>query len=194
MSDEHDQAPFQLEFSRPVNCAKLPGKGKTFKIEASSGEREALAKRFGLLSLDKLDAEATVSPSRGDTFNVSGHFRADIVQACVVTFKPVSSSLDAPFERLYSSSVKPYYGNEIEPPEEFTTSKMGENGLEPPDSLDEGVFDLGEVVAEQLSLEMDDFPRAPDASFEGYSSAEKGEGEVADGPFAALAKLENKRK
>ena len=49
------------EFSFLVNCNKLQDTGKTFEIEATAQECQALAKRFDLLSLHRLKLKANVS-------------------------------------------------------------------------------------------------------------------------------------
>ena len=46
-----------------------------------------------------------------------------------------------------------------------------------------GAIDIGEAVAQQLSLALDPFPRAPEAL---ALSAEPPQGEAVDSPFAVL--------
>ena len=52
-------------------------------------------------------------------------------------------------------------------------------------------IDIGEAVAQQLSLTLDPFPRAPDAGFPEAEQAEATE-TVRSNPFAELAKLAKK--
>ena len=54
--------------------------------------------------------------------------------------------------------------------------------------------DLGEAVAEQLALEIELFPRTPNAAFSGYVSGtvdteDAEDGAEPSGPFAALAEI-----
>jgi hypothetical protein len=64
--------------------------------------------------------------------------------------------------------------------------------LDPPDPIIGGVIDLGQVVAEQLVLALDPFPRAPGAAFDSPADAPAAEGTPTPGPFAALAALRQK--
>ena len=57
---------------------------------------------------------------------------------------------------------------------------------EPPEPVIGDSIDLGELVAEYLSLAINPYPRAPDADAE---AAQYLSDTPADSPFAALAKL-----
>jgi len=183
------------EFSFFVNCETLKEAEKTFEIEASAEERAALAKRLDLFSLDNLKVKAVVSRQSSDLVYARCDCSAELVQLCVVSSKPLESNINFAFERMFSASAKVYFGNEKEPDEE---GKVGLSGVdddapEPPDPMVDGGFDLGESVAEQLSLEIDPFPRAPDTSFDGLST----DGNVDSGagrtnPFAVLEQLKKK--
>ena len=60
---------------------------------------------------------------------------------------------------------------------------------EPPEPLIGDSIDLGELVAEFLSLAINPYPRAADAD----AQAEQYHSEApSDGPFAALAKLQDR--
>ena len=55
-----------------------------------------------------------------------------------------------------------------------------------PEPLPEGALDLGETVAQQLSLGLDPYPRAPGSELD---SRWRGETGPPQGPFAGLAAL-----
>jgi hypothetical protein len=59
---------------------------------------------------------------------------------------------------------------------------------EPPETLVEGTVDLGALAIEFLILGIDPYPRKPGAVFEDVSV-----GDAPSHPFAALAKLKEKR-
>jgi len=173
------------EFFRPVAIADLEEGENVVTIEADAGEREALARRFGLFSLDRLAATLRVSVEDGDALlRLRGRLVADVTQACVVTLEPVRSHLESPFEGLYSRSARAQAADEIE---------LGE--AEAPEPISAGVIDLGEVTAEQLALELNPFPRAEGVEFKGFSTDAEGpgEGKEAAGPFAALERLKGKK-
>ncbi|MHA1598659.1 MAG: YceD family protein [Alphaproteobacteria bacterium] len=175
------------EFSRRFDCNKLGAVDYTIDTEASPEERAALATRLGLLELNELTVNAVIKPRRKGKIRLEGSFSATLKQACVVTLEPVESHIEANFGRFYSDKVKELWqGDEKEPNEEG-------QGLteEPPDPLDDGYLDVGEAVAEQLSLEIDPFPRRPDAEFAGGDN-DVDDAEERQSPFAVLGKLENK--
>lgn len=174
------------EFSRIIDSNTLGNVDFTFETRARPEERAALAKRLGLLDLGELSVHAVISPKRKGEIRVRGTFGATLRQACVITLKPVESNIETAFERIYADDAETWFGDEDEPDEEG-------RGLSPapPESMIDGCFDLGEAVAEQLSLEIDTFPRRPGVEFDGGGDdAEDDDGR--DSPFAVLGKLKNK--
>ncbi|MBT4464110.1 MAG: DUF177 domain-containing protein [Rhodospirillaceae bacterium] len=173
------------EFSRLFDCERLGTVDFTMQTEANMDERAALAKRFDLLDLSELTVDAVISPSKKGQIRLSGSFKAQLTQACVVTLKPVESQIEATFERIFSEKTEAWYGSESEPDEDGAGMQK-----EPPEPLIEGCLDVGEVVAEQLSLEMNPFPRVAGAEFEGS----KNDDDDDDGPESPFAVLETLNK
>ncbi len=167
-------------YSRAVAIADLTG--GEIRIDAEADERAALARRFGLVSLDSLDATVHLVAKEGGGVRLRGTLRADITQSCVVTLEPVRSSVEASFERHYAQVEKT--GT---PAEEDIVL----DGEDPPEPLVDDTIDLGEAVSEQLALEIDPFPRSQDATFNGYVSGSRDTGGEAapSGPFAALTEF-----
>jgi uncharacterized metal-binding protein YceD (DUF177 family) len=164
------------EFSHVVPLSEIGSKPVHHQLLASDGERAALTKRFGLIALDRLAAEVTLS---SDDIGIvaTGSLTADVMQACVVSGAPVPAHLAENFAIRFSS--EPSY----EPDAEI------ELEVEECDSMfhDGRVIDLGEAVAQTLGLAIDPFPRSPDAEAILQEAGVKDE--QATGPFAALAAL-----
>jgi hypothetical protein len=93
----------------------------------------------------------------------------------VVTLEPVASRVEDRFMLLY--------GHAQDEAGEVVLS--GEAELVEP--ISGGTLDLGEAVAQQLSLALDPYPRAPGAA---ATARETGPGDPS--PFAALAKWKEK--
>ena len=90
------------EFFRPLRMAELSGEPTLRRIEADAGERAALAKRFGLVSLDSLIATVSLdTQSEHGMVRVHVEFSAEIVQTCIVTLERLSNPLKASSERLH---------------------------------------------------------------------------------------------
>jgi uncharacterized metal-binding protein YceD (DUF177 family) len=173
-----EQAP---EFSRPVEVDQVGAEGEEFDIEADPNERAALARRFGLLALDSLQANLTVAPVSRRLFRVSGRLVAAVVQRCVVTLEPVAGRIEEPFSALFGEGG---------PGLKALVSASEEE--DQPEPLQGGRIDVGEVVAQHMALALDPYPRCPGAVLpEEYA---EGAAETPAGPFAKLASLRHKDK
>jgi uncharacterized metal-binding protein YceD (DUF177 family) len=164
------------EFSRPVLLARIGTEPLHREIAAGAAEREALARRFDLLGLDRLSARVELIRRSGDMVLLRARFEALFVQECVVTLDPIEGALSAEFELLYG------------PPEaeEAATGLVGDAvAFEP---LTGDAIDIGEAVAQEFSLALPSFPRNPDAD----AAMAEAPPEAA-GAFAALAGLLDRR-
>ena len=110
---------------------------------------------------------------RGGLLRLEATLSAEVVQECVVTLEPVRGKIEDRFVLLYGPAVE---RGELMLLED-------EEVLEP---MTDGRVDLGEAVAQQLSLAIDPFPRAPGAA----ASSVPSEGIAS--PFAALAQWSKK--
>ena len=162
------------EFSRRVPLTRLGGEPYRQQIVAGEGEREALARRFGLLSLDCLTAEIELVREATGTILLSARFEAAFAQECIVTLEPVAGSVAERFQLRYG------------PPEAEEEAPAGDDdpAFEP---LTEEAIDIGEAVAQEFSLALPPFPRAADAVVEIEVNAAE------DGPFSALDKFRRER-
>jgi uncharacterized metal-binding protein YceD (DUF177 family) len=162
------------EFSRIVPLAQLGTEPFRQEIAATEAEREALARRFGLLALDRLTAEVELLRQAQDTILLRAAFEAAFVQECVVTLDPVDGAMAASFTLRYG------------PPEHESADGIDEEDAFEP--LVNDFIDIGEAVAQEFSLALPSFPRSPGAVLEI-------EEEPADaGPFAALSRLADREK
>lgn len=123
-------------------------------LAASAEECGLLARRFELIDLTRLEGDVRVVPVEGtDVIHVSGHLSADVVQSCVVTLDPVPATVEADFDRLFSDDVPDEVEGEVEIDPE----------ADAPEPLVGGMLDLGEILAEELSLALEPYPRSPEA-------------------------------
>jgi uncharacterized metal-binding protein YceD (DUF177 family) len=180
MNSPTDRPP-RPEFSRPMAVERNAPAPRAFAIEANAAERAALARRFGLLSLDALRAEGTLeSIDQGQGAVLTARFSAILAQPCVVSLEPVPAIIEDSFVLQYAAAG----GAAVEPKE----IEIDVEAPDPPEPLIDGQIDVGEAVAEHLALALDPYPRAPGARFE--PSSQSGEGE--DSPFKALSGLVKK--
>ena len=169
------------EFSRLRRLDTLGTREEPVRVEADADERRRLAGRFGLLTLDRLDADYRLVRD-GDAVSATGRLVAAAVQPCSVTGDPVPDAIDTEFAIRFV-------------PE---TADAGEDELE----LDEadcdivfyegGAIDLGEAAAQTLALALDPYPRSPNAAAALKEAGVIREGEA--GPFGGLAALKDSLK
>jgi uncharacterized metal-binding protein YceD (DUF177 family) len=160
------------EFSRLVRLAWLGPEPFRQQIQATADERERLAARFDLLALDCLTATVTLHRQQGEIVLLEADFEAAFVQNCVITLEPVSDTVLGSFSLLYGPAEEP--GAELEPSPDDPVFE----------ALTGDAIDIGEAVAQELSLALPEFPRHSDTAFDAAASVEP-----VDSAFAALARL-----
>ena len=219
MSEQIDDVIQKAEFSRIIRVDHLSDlggeQGDPFSFAADEDERRALAARFHLLSLDSLEADvvATRFESKGRNRKVvSGvrlrvKFAADVVQSCVVTLEAVAAHLEQGFEVDYLPEGAEQTKAGISGGDEFTGDFTGDfmaefiagevvidiDEVDPPEVLIGNEIDVGEVIAENLSLALDPYPRAPEAEVDADQIERQNEEIAADNPFAVLQKLKSRK-
>jgi uncharacterized metal-binding protein YceD (DUF177 family) len=167
-----------VELSRPIDRRHIGA--RPIRLEATGEEREALAKRFGLVAVYRLEAEVELTRD-GDAVNARGRLGADIVQSCAVSGEDLPVTIDEPMALRFVPE-RAVEEEEVEL-EESELDEIPFTGH---------VFDLGEAVAQSLSLAIDPYAIGPNAE-----RARKEAGlsdEAASGPFAALSALKKATK
>ncbi|MBN9088595.1 MAG: DUF177 domain-containing protein [Reyranella sp.] len=184
------QKEHKSEIERVVDVDRTGPGGTALEISASDSERIALAKRFGFLGLPAFSARVTVDRRPGDLVVVEGRLRGKIVQACILTLDPVTQDLDETFRIVFKQGL----AEEKDP-------ESGESLVNPqseaPEPLPGNLLDVGEIVAEQLSLAADPYPRRQGVKLEDVLPKPRKDGrhgrhEPRRHPFAGLAALRDK--
>ena len=166
------------EFSRIIGLHEWGDGTRERNIAATPEECTALARRFGLRALSRLEARAHGVPDASGC-RVTGTLSADLVQACVATDEDVPAHLETPFEVRF---VRGYESGDTD-----------EEGVELNDEdcdvlpLEEDRIDLGETVAQTMAVNLDPYPRLPDADKILRELGVLSEEDA--GPFAALKAL-----
>lgn len=160
------------EFSRPERVDTIGERERMVHVSADIGERAAVAERFGLVSIERLDADLTIRRI-GAAIAVTGMVTAVAVQACSVTGDPLPVTIAEPVDLRFVEALE--LGEEVE---------LGEDALDTVE-IEGGAIDLGEAAAETMALALDPFPRGPDAAAALKQAGVLSEDEVA--PYSALA-------
>lgn len=136
------------EFSVEINLDSVGDEPRKIDLKANQEEKAALARRFGLVSIDSFEAELTLTWLKpGKIMSVNGQISADVTQSCVVTLDPLPATVVEHVEIVFARDSA------------NTADIIDPNEAE---LLEGETLDLGEVVAEELSLALDPYPRHPD--------------------------------
>ncbi len=202
---EADNGQDSAEFSRLVSIEDLKPGVIEREYSADAAECEALAQRFGVTAIRNLTAQVVLRrKGRSDLVVLEGRLSGEVEQPCVVTLEPVREAVEDRFLLRYTldpSRVKPESGQDavqevmIDPEAEDPPEPAGPEGI-----------DVGEAVAQQLSVAINPYPRAQGLAADGevFSSAGKdGAGGEQDeteekpagrNPFAVLGALRDGKK
>ena len=167
------------EFSRPIRLDAIGTEAAAHIIAANPAERAALAARFGLENIGRLEAELRLVHTPPDHI-AQGHLTARVTQVCVATGDLLPVTLNVPFLIRFTSP----------------DASAGDDGVEL--SAEDGdvmnhdgqQIDIGEAVAQTLLLALDPFPRSPNADTHLKAAGVVSEADVR--PFSALQTLKER--
>ncbi len=182
-NDDHGPAAAP-EFRRLTRLDEVGRRDVEVTVVAAPPEREALARRFGIAEISALEAGLKIRRISSGVYNVSGALEAEIIYIGVEAAEAMEFSLNEPFDEVFAT------------PEGWRT--LEETAID--DEVDaelvtEGFIDMGEIVAQNLSLALDPMLLEAGAFDDGaitYSSG-AGEAEVPEHPFSALETLRGHR-
>lgn len=146
------------------------------RIAPDGPQLSALARQLGVDALEGLSADVKVSPWL-DGAEVRGDFSARVMQTCGVTLEPLENILAGDFKVHVLPAGSPNLPSE--------DAEIDLEGDDPPDAIEGDEIDIAHYVVEHLALEIDPFPRKPDAVFEPPQSQEE------TSPFAVLKRLKD---
>lgn len=163
------------EFARVFDVRQAEGKAVT--LVADEAERAALATRFDIVRIDRLEAEIVLHRD-GAAVDAKGALVADIVQSCAVSAEDLPVAIREPLAFRFVPESAGHTPDEEVELEEGDLDEIEYSG---------STFDLGEAVAQSVALAIDPFAVGPEAEEARRRAGLLGEGEA--GPFAALAAL-----
>jgi len=187
------------EFPHPVQAAKIGHEPMTIGFKADEHQCALLARRYNILSVENVVGTASLHrEADGMTIGVRGTFTADVTQACVTTLEPVPDHIEEDFEGWYldesqASSFKRAQKRRIEKDEDDIFDEAEDHiadERDDPEPVVGGLVDVGELVAQYLSLALNPFPHSEKALKEGPVGDEA---ELKKpNPFAILKDLKTK--
>ncbi|WP_193170588.1 YceD family protein [Nisaea nitritireducens] len=174
-----------IELSRPVRIKDLKKRVTHIDIEASPEELQALATRFGLPGISELGAKVKVERlARDRAVRIEGTISAQLSYRSVVSLEPFDAVIEESFSEILSGEVALETDTEIE--------------LTPDDEnmgvIEDGGFDLGEVLSQNLALLLEEHPRKPEETDapDGVIWADKDAEEAEQNPFLVLSEMRDR--
>lgn len=171
------------DFRRMIAVSRIGEAGLQHTVVARAEEYAAIATYLELAGVKAIKGEFTLQRWRGKGVRLVGTLTADVVQNCVVTLEPVDAHIEAEFERRFL------------PAEKLNVELAGETDVfvdptaeDPPEPLGHDI-DLGEILIEELALNLDPYPRKAGVEYHGGEV----ETEKRANPFGVLAKLKPKK-
>jgi len=155
MSDLPRRVP---EFHRPIDAARAVSRGEAILVTADATERGNLARRLDLPAIHAFGGSVTVRGERRGLFAVEGSFEASVTQTCVVSMNEFRQDYAEDFVVYF---IRDHSGKE---PSSDAVDFDPDDDRALAEPFDGETLDLGEILAQQLSLALDPFPREPGAS------------------------------
>lgn len=165
-------------FAVYVDLAELNRGPISRELKASAEERERLAKALDIDALHALSAKLTLSPWL-DGAQVRGRWQARIEQTCGVSLDRFETELGGAFD------VKVVPEGSPNAPQALAEVDIDPDAEDPPEVVENGRVDIGQLTVEHLALEIDPYPRKPGAAFEAPPD------EQPPSPFDVLRKLKD---
>ena len=158
-----------------------------FDISPDANQRRQLSKQLGFRALRKLRLTGQLVASGKKNWALKAKLGATIEQDCVITLRPVITRVDSQLRRRFvpETDLAPMEDpmDEIEMDSDETLEPLPEE------------IDLLSVLAEALSIEAPDYPRAQGAALSETNFSQPGVAPMTDAdakPFSGLAKLQEK--
>jgi len=170
-------------FRRFLAVRKIGDGGLVHKVDAAPAELQQIAAFLDVVAVKALHAEFRISRWRSRGLKLEGQLKAEVEQACVVTLEPVTTLIDAPFERRFLPEEM------LDPTGEGSDIFVDPEGEDPPEPLPHEL-DLGEIMVEELALNIDPYPRKEGTVFE--AGSDPSADAPPPSPFAALARLKGR--
>lgn len=189
----------ESEWSYLFDTEALGREPATLKIAPDESQTRTIVKRLAIDGLEGLEARITLRRNTGNmVIHVQGIITAKAFQKCIITLAPLEIDIEAPFEAWYADSSQTLSFTKAKRERDIERDNIEQPILdeaEDPEPVVDGRIDLGELVVQHLSLNIDPYPRAIGASYalgdDDVTVAQK-TGEAYHNPFEALKNWRDK--
>lgn len=165
----------EAPWSVPVAAAEA-ARGLDLSLTADADARARIAAAFGLEALERFDAQVRLDPWL-DGLRLRADWTARVVYACGLTLESFPADLAGRVDLRLLPEGSPHAADS-------DADVLGDpDAPDPPETYAGDRIDVGDLLAQHLSVEIDPFPRKPGAAFAPPPEPDE------PSPFAALAAL-----
>lgn len=167
-------------------------------LEPNEADLKKIAELIGILELKSLKADLRFKRVQGGlVVKVSGDFKADVVQACVVTLDPIESHIDDNFTAWFADPAQAISFNKALKQRDME-KKHGETPIvdekDDPEVIVDGKIDIGDTITQFLSLSLDPYPHKEGVQYEvGDDTPQAKAAGVRKNPFDKLKEWKDKQ-
>lgn len=194
-----EKSVMEPEWSYLFDTEALGRDPATLKIAPDESQTQAIVKRLAVDGLEGLQARITLRRNPGNmVIHIQGLITAKAFQKCIITLAPLEIDIEAPFEAWYADSSQTLSFTKAKRERDIEKDNIEQPILDEaddPEPVIDGHIDLGELVVQHLSLNIDPYPRAIGASYEigdDDLKAARKSGEAYANPFEALKNWRDK--
>jgi len=167
----------QKDFSYPLTVAELPSAPQHYELNADKDNLIYLADVLQVPAVKKVFANINLQRRHATSLiEVEGHINAILELESVISLEKFDQDYDFDFHLIYDTAAT------------FESTKGDNWQEETPDIVINGQIDLGNIVIEQIALQIDDYPRKPGEVFN-FEAEFDPNSEKSNNPFDMLAKL-----
>lgn len=195
---------FQNEWSFYYDAERVENTPITTKITADKKQREDVAVRASVVSIESLEAEVTLNREQaGRVVHVYGTLKALVTLECSITADEFDFTVDEPIEGWFEDkettvsfmkALKERDNKGHQSGKGPTEVEMASEEEEPDDMI-EGQIDLGELAVQHLILAIPPYPKKEGAAYQYSDEAIKPaeDSPLKKNPFEALKDWKEKR-
>lgn len=194
MSAKNKNDIFPMLWSFPINSDDIGTKESRYNIEADENQKREIAKLYDIVSVKSLSSEIRIKREQGGrVIYVKGLLKSKIIQACIITAKPIESEINQEFEAWYAD---PNQAVSINKARNEIKLKSGASEIEildekdDPEAIIDGKIDIADLVMQYFSLSINPYPRSVEPAPEENIKKTK-PSECRKKPFEALKNWKN---
>jgi len=182
MNQAHVEKP---PFTYMVKVGHISHNPLEVHLEADERERAALAKLWGVVGVEELQADLKIRRWKKDGVKVFGDIKGRLTQTCVVSLEPIESEIFETIDQIFVPEGSPLARIAANDQNEMI---IDPDGPDLPETFVGDAIDIGVIVSEFAAMGIDPYPRKPGVAF-AAGIEQPDDKQQKPSPFAVLKNL-----